>query len=150
MSMMTWSAIAMASILAATDVAASSGMGMMGAANAMMQRIQAAAEDAGGASGEGKGIACLPDSQRFMVTKVVDGDLWLVTWDAHMGMGDISGNVVMGDRVVFLHCPVTGVTGPDPENDSLLMSCDVGDGVVPRSGWHHLEDVTLPGRFFLP
>ena len=88
-----------------------------------------------------------------MVSKVVGSERWMVTWDARMGMGlgDLSGNVVTDDGgVVFLHCTVTGVTGPDPEHDSLMMSCDAGDAVVGPSGWRHFDDVVLPASFFLP
>ncbi|HZR83375.1 MAG TPA: hypothetical protein VFD92_19935 [Candidatus Binatia bacterium] len=153
--MRTWSAIALAVVLAATNAAAAGmggtgGSGMMGDVDSMMRRIGAATEEGGGVPDESKGIACLPDSRRIMVSKVVGDERWMITWDAHMGMGDVSGNVVTGDGVVFLHCPVTGVTGPDPENDSLLMSCDFGDGVVSPHGWHHFDDLSLRATFFLP
>lgn len=136
--------------------AATPGMGnMMGAANSMMASIQNMLEVGGpaGPGDDGKGVACLPGGRRFMVSKVVGGERWMVTWDARMGMGlgDMSGNVITEDGdVVFLHCTVTGVTGPDPDLDSLLMSCDAGDAVVGPSGWHHFDDVTLPATFFLP
>lgn len=153
-----WSALAIVTILATTDAASAPGPGMMRSANAMMQRIQTEMQRVGGVSGDEKGVACLPEGtvgtffmcgRRFMVNKIVGNELWMVVWDAHMGMGDISGNVVTEDGVVFLHCVVTGATGPDPERDSLLMSCDAGDGAS-GTGWHHLDDVSLPGDFFLP
>lgn len=130
--------------------------GMMDDANGMMSSIQTALErgtGAGGPGDDGKGVACLPGGRRFMVSKLVGDERWMVTWDARMGMGlgDMSGNVVDGDGdVVFIHCTVTGVTGPDPERDSLSMSCDAGDAVVGPSGWQHFDDVTLPATFFLP
>ncbi len=137
--------------------AATPSMGnMMGAANSMMANIQNAFESVGGTGGpgyDGKGVACLPGGRRFMVSKLVGGERWMVTWDARMGMGlgDMSGNVITEDgEVIFLHCTVTGVTGPDPDLDSLLMSCDAGDAVVGPSGWHHFDNVTLPAALFLP
>ena len=125
----------------------------MGAANGMMAAIQTTLDGGPGSGGYDKGVACLPGGRRFMVSKVVGGERWMVTWDARMGMGlgDLSGNVVTEDgSVVFLHCTVTGVTGADPEHDSLLMSCDAGDAVVGSSGWRHFDDVVLPATFFLP
>lgn len=145
-----WSLIAIAAILAATNAFAANGMGMTGSAATMMKGIRTAIRDASGARDDGKGVACLPDGQRFMVSKLVGNERWMVTWDVHMGMGDVSGNVVTDDGIVFLHCRVTGVTGPDPERDSLLMSCDVGDGMVSQTGWGHFDEVSLPGSFFLP
>ena len=130
--------------------------GMMGDANGMMASIEnalAVGSGTGGPGYDGKGVACLPGGRRFMVSKLVGGERWMVTWDARMGMGlgDMSGNVVTGDGdVIFVHCTVTGVTGPDPEHDSLLMSCDAGDAVVGSTGWTHFDDVTLPATFILP
>lgn len=150
--------VALGLLLSAPPIAdaATAGMGgMMGAASGMMASIENALSVGSGTGGpdDGRGVACLPGGRRFMVSKVVDGERWMVTWDARMGMGlgDMSGNVVTDDgHVIFLHCTVTGVTGPDPEHDSLLMSCDAGDAVVGPSGWTHFDDVTLPATFFLP
>lgn len=147
--------IALGFVLLAASSAGAVPWNMMGDANGMMAAIQNALDGGPGSGGSGydKGVACLPGGRRFMVSKVVGGERWMVTWDARMGMGlgDLSGNVVSEDGgVVFLHCTVTGVTGPDPEHDSLLMSCDAGDVVVGSSGWRHFDDVVLPATFFLP
>jgi hypothetical protein len=148
--------LAMGIVLATATVAGAMPGSMMAAANAMMSDIQTAIDGGPGTGGsgyDGRGVACLPGGRRFMVSKVVGDERWMVTWDARMGMGlgDMSGNVVNGDGdVVFLHCTVTGVTGPDPERDSLMMSCDAGDAVVGSSGWSHFDDVVLPASFFLP
>jgi hypothetical protein len=148
-------ALGLALITATVAAAGTATMGnMMGAANSMMANIQTALDGGTGGPGyDGKGVACLPGGRRFMVSKLVGGERWMVTWDARMGMGlgDMSGNVVTDDgQVIFLHCTVTGVTGPDPDLDSLLMSCDAGDSVVGPSGWHHFDNVVLPATFFLP
>lgn len=148
--------LVMGIVLATATVAGAVPGSMMGAASSMMSGIQTAIEGGPGTGGSGyddRGVACLPGGRRFMVSKLVGGERWMVTWDARMGMGlgDMSGNVVTGDGgVVFLHCTVTGVTGPDPEHDSLMMSCDAGDAVVGPSGWRHFDDVVLPASFFLP
>ena len=140
-------------ILATTTAGRAAPWDMMGRADRMMAGIQTAIERGPGTGDDGKGVACLPTGRRFLVSKIVDGERWMVMWDARMGMGlgDMSGNVVTDDgHVIFLYCTVTGVTGPDPERDSLMMNCDVGDTVVGPSGWHHLDDVVLPLTFFLP
>ena len=145
--------LALGIVLVTATAAGAAHWDMMGAAGSMMDDIEHAVGGAGGGGYDSKGVACLPGGRRFMVSKLVDGERWMVTWDARMGMGlgDMSGNVVTDDGgVVFLHCTVTGVTGPDPEHDSLLMSCDAGDGMVGPSGWHHFDNVVLPATFFLP
>lgn len=151
--------VIVSTLLLATTVAGTAAAmmgGMMGDADRMMAGIQTALDykyGTGGSGYVGRGVACLPGGRRFMVSKLVGDERWMVTWDARMGMGlgDMSGNVVTSNGdVIFIHCTVTGVTGPDPEHDWLLMSCDAGDAVVGPSGWRHFDDVSLAATFFLP
>jgi hypothetical protein len=101
-------------------------------------------------SSDAKGVAVTPDGDRFMVSKPLGADRWTVTWDAETLPGDVNGTVLTDRGVIFLHCPVTGVTGPDPTRDSLLVDCYSGDFIVPANGWSFLTSSRLPGTFFLP
>lgn len=106
--------------------------------------------DEGTSAAKGKGVAEAPDKKRFMVSKPVGAEHWVVTWDAHVGKGDVSGIVLTDAGVIFITCRITGATGDDLETDSLLTTCYTGDGIVAASTWKLFGDVAIPALFFLP
>lgn len=103
------------------------------------------------ASSTAKGVAVLPDGKRFLVNKTLGSERWVLTWDTRLSArGDISGNVLTDSAVVFLNCPVTGVTGSDVYTADFIVTCYSGVAIVPQDGWSYLGQYTMPARFFLP
>ena len=100
------------------------------------------------------GVQRCPDGVRILVSKDVGDERWSMMYDPrdHSVMGNVF--FASGGPPAFVFCERTHSDGhPDPRREMMIFACygadrceaepcDVGE-------WHFLDDVTLPGEFFM-
>lgn len=100
------------------------------------------------------GLQITPDGTRTLVNKDVDVERWAIGRNAD---NTVTGNVFLADGSdpKFVWCEQIGSDGnPDPAAEMLTLSCSGADRCLAEScdagQWTWLNDVILPGAFFLP
>ncbi len=101
------------------------------------------------------GMQMARDGHRVMISKDVGGERWSIMYDSddHTVMGNVY--FPSGGPPAFVWCMETGDDGDaDHRHANMTFACFGADpcAVEPCSSdeWTFIDDVTLPGGFFMP
>ena len=100
------------------------------------------------------GVQMCPDGERVLISKDVGDERWAMMYD--LNDYSVMGNVFRGsgEPPAFVWCERIETDGhPDPRHEMMTFSCYGADSCPEEpcevGEWHHLDDVTLPGSFFM-
>ena len=98
-------------------------------------------------------FSVMRDGDDFIASKIFGNERWGLAWESAGSLWPqsvITGTVVRVKSIIRIFCNVTGVTGPHPRTDSILLECYYNEDLTQATDWHYIGPTRLKGTFFLP